>query len=41
MTTCKVDYEKTFAALAQVFGAAGVSAGEAGTALGGLLDAYM
>lgn len=41
MTTCKMDYEKTLAALAQAFGTVGISVGEAGTALEGLFDACM
>ena len=41
MMTCNVDYEKTFAALAQALGTIGVSVEEAGTALGGLFDACM
>ena len=41
MVTYKVDYEKTFAALAQALGTVGLSVGEAGTALEGLFDACM
>jgi hypothetical protein len=39
MMTYKVDYEKTFSALAQALGTVGASVEEAGTALEGLIDA--